>query len=153
MVEIQPDPEKPSNDRLQVFEGSGNSGDSTVVMNVVLNCSNVGKTPAWIEETIAKFEMVKSLPRTPNFESAQSIQHPTIPLGMAEGGAAPYTKKIHWTPTAEGHQTIDKMAVIYGRIVYRDIFGRRRTTTFGYKIRPHGTPERLEGYSEYNKGN
>ncbi len=32
MVEIQIDPEKPSDGKLQVFEGSGSSGDSTAVM-------------------------------------------------------------------------------------------------------------------------
>lgn len=151
MVDIQPDPEKPSDGRLQVFEGSGTDGDSTAALNAVLNCSNAGKTPAWIEEMIAKFEMVKSLPKIPNFESAQSIQHSTIPLGMAEGGAVPHTQKLQWTPRAEGHQRTDEMAVIYGQITYRDIFRKKRTTTFGYKIRPHGRLERLEGYLEYNK--
>jgi hypothetical protein len=151
MVEIQPDLEKPSDGRLQVFESSGTDGDSTAAMNVVLNCSNAGKTPAWIEEVIAKFEMVKSLPETPNFESAQSIQRSTIPLGMAEGGTVPHTQKIRWTPIAKGHQNTDEMAVIYGRVAYRDIFGRQRTTTFGYKLRPHGGLERLDGHSKYNK--
>lgn len=151
MVEIQPDPEKPSDGRLQVFESSGTDGDSTAAINAVLNCSNAGKTPAWIQETIAKFEMVKSLPETPNFESAQSVQRSTIPLGMAEGGTVPHSQKIRWTPIAKGHQKTDEMAVIYGRVAYRDIFGRRRTTTFGFKIRPHGGLERLEGHSEYNK--
>jgi hypothetical protein len=79
MAEIQPDPEKPSNGRLQVFETNGTDGENTAAMNAVLNCSNAGKTPGWIEETIAKFEMVKTLPDTPNFESAQSIQRSTIP--------------------------------------------------------------------------
>jgi hypothetical protein len=152
MAEIQPDPEKPSKERLQVFEGSGASGDSTAAMNAVLSCSNAGKTPAWIEETIAKFEMVKSLPQTPNFKSAQSIHRSTIPLGMAEGGAVPHAQKIQWTPIAEGHQHTDEMAVIYGQVTYRDIFRKKHRTTFGYKIRPHGRLERLEGYPEYNKG-
>lgn len=151
MAEIQPDSEKPNSGRLQVFEGSGTDGDSTAAMNAVLICSNAGKTPAWIEETIAKFDMVKSLPKTPNFESAQSIQRFIIPLGMAEGGTIPYSQKIQWTPIAKGHQHTDEMAVIYGRVIYRDIFGRKRVTRFGYKISPHGRLERLEGHPEYNK--
>lgn len=151
MVDVQPDPEQPGGGRLQVFESSGTHGDSTAAMNAVLSCSNGGKTPAWIEEIITKFEMVKSLPKSPNFESAQSIQHSTIPLGMAESGAVPHTQKVQWTPRAEGHQRIDEMAVIYGRVTYRDIFRKKRLTTFGYKVRPHGRLERLEGYPEYNK--
>jgi hypothetical protein len=149
MAEIRHDSDKWADRKPHVLEGSGTEGESTAIY-AVLVCANAGKTPAWIEETVAKFEMVKSLPNKPNFKSAKYIERSTIPLGMAEGGALPHTQEIPWVPVAEGHQRVDEMAVIYGRVTYRDIFGKKHRTTFGYKIRPRGRLERLEGHPKYN---
>ena len=149
MADVEPDSEKWRDRKLHVLEGSGTSGDSTAIY-AVLVCANAGKSPAWISETRAKFEIVETLPSVPSFESAEYIEAGTIPLGMAEGGAAPHTQRLPWTPIAVGHEQSGKMSVIYGFVKYRDIFGESRLTTFGYRI-SGGILKRLENYPEYNK--
>jgi hypothetical protein len=149
MADVEPDSEKWRDRKLHVLEGSGTSGDNTAIY-AVLVCTNAGKSPAWIDETRAKFEIVKTLPEIPNFESAEYIEASTIPLGMVEGGAVPHTQRLPWTPTAVGHEEVGKMSVIYGFVKYRDIFKKHRITTFGYRI-IHGKLKRLENYPEYNK--
>ena len=149
MAEVEHDPDKWSDKKPHVLEGSGTSGNSTAIY-AVLTCRNAGRTPAWIEETVAKFELVTELPEEPDLGGAEYVQTTTIPLGMGDGDAFPHTQRIPWVPIAEGHQTLGQLAVIYGRVTYRDIFNKKRITTFGYKIRPHGRLERLEGRPKYN---
>ncbi len=149
MADVEPDSEKWRDHKLHVLEGSGTSGDSTAIY-AVLVCTNAGKSPAWINETRAKFAIVETLPLIPNFESAEYIEASTIPLGMVEGGAAPHTQRLPWTPTAVGHEELGKMSVIYGFVKYRDIFKKPHVTTFGYRI-IHGQLKRLENYPEYNQ--
>ena len=149
MAEVEPGSDKFADRKPHVIEGSGTDGDSTAIYAVLI-CTNTGKTPAWIEETVAKFEIVKKLPEIPNFDSAEYIQRSTIPLGMADGGSLPHTQRLSWVPVAKGHRHLDDTAVLYGRITYRDIFNETRITTFGYKMRPHGSLDRLEGYPRYN---
>ena len=91
MAEVEPDSEKWHDRSLHVLEGSGTSGDSTAIY-AVLVCTNAGKSPAWISETRAKFEIVKTLPEVPNFDSAEHVEASTIPLGIVEGGATPIPK-------------------------------------------------------------
>ncbi len=150
MAEVEPDSEKWSDRRLHVLQGSGTSGDSTAIYALVV-CTNLGKSPAWIDEIRAKFEIAKTLPVIPNFEAAEHIETGTIPLGMAEGGAIPYIQKLPWTAIAVGHQELGKMNVIYGFVRYRDIFQKSHLTTFGYRI-TNGQIGRLEGkeHQKYN---
>jgi len=49
-----------------------------------------------------------------------------------------------------GRQEHGKLTVVYGVVKYRDIFDKRRETTFAYRIL-NGELRRLEGYPEYNK--
>ena len=149
MAEVEHDFDKWRDKKPHVLENSGTEGDSTAIY-AVLTCRNAGRTPAWIEETVAKFELTSGLPEEPNFEGAEYVQAGTIPLGMGDGDAFPHTQRIPWVPIAEGHQTLGQLAVIYGRVTYRDIFNKKRITTFCYKIRPHGRLERLEGRPKYN---
>jgi hypothetical protein len=149
MADVEPDSEKWRDRKLHVLEGSGTSGDRTAIY-AILVCTNAGKSPAWINETRAKFEIVETLPQIPNFESAEYIEAGTIPLGMVEGGATPHTQRLPWTPTAVGHGESRKMSVIYGFVKYRDIFQKPRVTTFGYRV-IDGRLKRLENYPEYNK--
>lgn len=148
MADVEPDSEKWRDRKLHVLQGSGTSGDSTAIY-AVLVCTNAGKTPAWLNEMRAKFEIVKTLPLRPNFETAEHIEMGTIPLGMKEGGAVPYVQRLSWTPIATGHEELGKMAVIYGFVKYRDVFQKRRMTTFAYRI-TNGQLRRLEDYPKYN---
>lgn len=149
MADVEPDSDKWSDRKLHVLQGSGTSGDSTAIY-AVLVCTNAGKTPAWLDEMRAKFEIVQTLPLIPNFDSAEHIETGTIPLGMMEGGAAPYVRKLPWTAIAIGHEELGRMTVIYGFVKYRDIFQRRHLTTFAYRV-INGQLGRLEGYPKYNE--
>src|SRR5260370_19507649 len=72
MADVEPDSEKWRDRKLHVLQVSGTSGDSTAIY-AVLVCTNAGKSPAWINETRAKLEIVQTLLPTPHFESAQSL--------------------------------------------------------------------------------
>jgi len=150
MADIEADAAKWRDQKLHVIEGSGTDGDTTAIY-AALTCRNAGRTPAWIEKTVAKFEIVTTLPPIPNFEGAEYIEVGTIPLGMAGGDAVPHTQKLPWVPTASGHPGIGKMPVIYGFVEYRDIFKKQRVTTFGYRITHDGELKRLVGSPKYNE--
>jgi hypothetical protein len=154
MVDVAHDAAKwagQKNEKVRMLEGSGNSGDSTAFY-AVLTCRNEGKSPAWVYERRAKFEITSSpLPLKPNFDSAESVEVEPTPLGT--GQALPHTDQLEWPAQARGHIQQGQMAVVYGIVKYRDIFDNRRQTTFGYRITPSNELRRLEGehYREYNK--
>jgi hypothetical protein len=154
MVEVAHDAAKwagPKNEKVHMLEGSGSSGDSTAFY-AVLTCRNEGKSPAWIYERRAKFEIVSAaLPLKPKFDSAEFVEVEPTPLGT--GQALTHTDNLEWLAQAREHIQQGQMAVVYGIVKYRDIFGARRQTTFGYRITPSNALRRLEGeqYGEYNK--
>jgi hypothetical protein len=96
-----------------------------------------------------KFEIVKSLSRTPNFDAAQFTWVGREPIGI--GNAFPHTTKLSWLAIASGHANSDDMLVVYGMVRYRDIFKIDRATTFGYRITADRTLERLSEYDGYNQ--
>jgi hypothetical protein len=149
MADVESDSEKWRDRKLHMLQGSGTSGDSTAIY-AVLVCTNAGKSPAWLDEMRARFEIVETLPPIPNFESAEHIETGIVPLGMMEGGAVPYVQRLSWTAIATGHEELGKMAVIYGFVRYRDIFQKRRVTTFAYRV-INGQLRRLENYAKYNE--
>jgi hypothetical protein len=151
MADIEHDSDKwsehPKRNGVRIVSGSGAGGD-TICFYAQLVCRNEGRSPAWIDERRARFEIVDSLPTKPSLESAQFVEVGPTPLGS---GSPPH--KDEWTAIAKGHIQTGQMAVVYGIVNYRDIFGRPRQTTFGYRITPSNELRRLEGeqYQEYNK--
>ncbi|MGA2606665.1 MAG: hypothetical protein ABSH01_04310 [Terriglobia bacterium] len=147
MVEIEHNAKKWADGEVHVLEGSGTGGDTTTFY-AVLVCRNEGSSPGWIDEKRVKFEIVSSLPPRPNLECAQFVQAGPIPIGT--GQALPPTDILPFEPVAMGRQEHGKLTVVYGVVKYRDIFDKRRETTFAYRIL-NGELRRLEGYPEYNK--
>src|SRR5205085_12554940 len=125
-------------------EGRGTGGYTTGIY-VVLTCRNEGRSPAWIEEKRARFQIVDVLPDKPELTSAEFIQAGPEPIGVGRAN------QIAWQATATGHEGFGKMMVVYGIVKYRDIFDKLRETTFGYRITPSREFVRLEGRPEYNK--
>ena len=150
LVDVAWDSEKWTDRKPHVLQGSGTSGDTTGIF-ALLMCQNEGKSPAWIDEKRAKFEIVSALPLKPNFESAEFLQTGPEPIGI--GNAKPPKTRLPWIAEAIGHEQTGKMMIIYGFVKYRDIFGKSRETRFGYRITPSREFVRLEGkeYREYNK--
>jgi hypothetical protein len=148
MAEIEWDREKWADGKEHILEGSGTGGESTGIY-VVLVCRNEGKSPCWIYEKRAKFEIVRSLNPEPNFDSAQFIWEGREPIGT--GNAFPHTTKLSWLAIAQGHAKSDDMVVLYGIVRYRDIFNEPRTTTVGYRITEDRRLERLTEYAGYNE--
>jgi len=108
-------------------------GGDTTAIYVVLTCSNEGKSPAWIEEKRAKFEIVNVLPDKPDLTSADFIQVGSEPIGI--GKALPHTNHIAWQPAATGHEGLGKMMTVYGIVKYRDIFDRLHETSPDISVR------------------
>jgi hypothetical protein len=147
MADVDWDTEKWAGGEAHILESSGSSGDNTTFY-AVLTCRNEGKSPAWIEEQRATFEIVTSLPDTPNLESAKFIKVGPEPIGI--GNALPPTTHIPFQPVAAGHEKNGTMMVIYGTVKYRDIFNKQRTTSFAYKV-INLKLVRLESYPKYNE--
>jgi hypothetical protein len=148
MKEIEWDREKWADGEAHVLEGDGSEGKSTGIW-ITLVCKNEGKSPAWIYEKRMKFEVVKALDERPNFQSAQFEWTGREPIGI--GNAFPHTTKVPRMVIASGHAGTDDTLVIYGIVNYRDIFGKARTTTVGYRITGDRRLERLAEYAAYNE--
>jgi hypothetical protein len=144
MVDVEWDTHKWADREAHVLEGSGTGGDTTGIY-VVLTCRNEGRSPAWIEEKRARFQIVDALPDTPDLTSAEFVHARPEPIGVGKAN------KIPWQATATGHESPGKMMVVYGVVKYRDIFDKFRETTFGYRITPSRELVRLEGKRDYNK--
>jgi hypothetical protein len=118
-------------------------------LNVRIKCTNTGKTPAWITEKRAAFIIRKytesAFPTTPDLDACEWVQPEPEPLA-AQG----FSEKDAYLE-AKGRQGFEDVALIYGMVKYRDIFGREdRFTTFGFRVTLSDTFERLPGYPEYN---
>jgi hypothetical protein len=148
MADVEWDSSKWADRKPHVLEGSGTGGDTTGIY-VVLTCRNEGRSPAWIEEKRARFQIVDVLPDEPDLTSAEFIQAGPEPIGI--GKALPHTNHISWQAIGAGHEGLGKMMVVYGVVKYRDIFNKHRETTFGYRITPSRELVRLEGSREYNR--
>jgi len=148
MGEIEWDREKWADGKAHVVEGEGTEGKSTAVW-ITLVCKNEGKSPGWIYEKRMKFELVKALDKRSKFESAQFEWKGREPIGI--GNAFPHTTKVPRLVIAQGHAGTDDTLVVYGIVKYRDIFGKARTTTVGYRITADRRLERLAEYAAYNE--
>jgi hypothetical protein len=128
------------------------TGDNTTSIYIRVRCKNVGRSPAWITQIRARFEIVETLPDTPPLEVFDMVH--AEPQPMAPGGDF-ITNDA--TLTTQGIQGLDKVtaeiAVVYGVVLYRDTFADNYRTTFGYRLIP-GTNmrfTRLNRYPKYNE--
>src|SRR5579859_4220715 len=118
LVDVKHDDKKWLDGKMHVLEGDGTEGKSTAFYGLLV-CVNEGRSPAWIDEVLVKFEVVKHLPLTPNLSLAELIEKGPLPIGI--GQAYPHTNKIEWPAMASGHVELGKMAVVWGAVRYRDI--------------------------------
>jgi hypothetical protein len=123
--------------------------DGQVVVNVVISCANIGRSPGWITEIRADFRLADDVPEMPSRQSIPVVNwHPGLVSVNKE-------EAFQWQFSCTGRiADRNKMMLIYGLIDYRDIFEASRQTSFGYSVtsRPFGAEiERLTMYPEYNK--
>src|SRR5690242_681589 len=67
-VELDWDKKKWADGKFHMLLGSGTMGDDTVFEAIVV-CKNEGKSPAWIEEKRARFELFSVIPEKPYLDS------------------------------------------------------------------------------------
>jgi len=146
LVDIEHDSQKWADRKMHVLQGSGTSGDSTAFYAVMI-CKNEGRSPAWLGERRATFEIIDVPPLHPNWDKLEIVETSPVPLGT--GQAQPHTERFEFRAIAQGHEQLGKMSIIYGIVKYRDIFGKERRTTFGYRLTTDRKFVRLE-YPEYN---
>ena len=120
-------------------------GGERSVGSIRIYCANEGRSPAWITEVRAAFEMFGTKQSLPAKPSPGSLIHPH-PEPVAPGGL--FTKDE--TLYAEGFQDTGDAAVIYGTVKYRDMFKEDRETTFAYTVQG-STFTHLAGYPAYNQ--
>jgi hypothetical protein len=135
-------------DRMRIVEIISN-GIPKISIEVCFVCQNDGRTPAWILEKRIWFRMVESLADKPDI---------TQPLSFVEVGTEPLNvgassrRKIELE--CEGDLRSGLGTVIYGHVIYRDVFRPDRETWFGYAVilsQQANRLDRLAGYPEYNK--
>jgi hypothetical protein len=113
---------------LLVAKGTSNDApqDHTWV-NPVVFCQNQGKTPGWIIEIHIRAEIVykKDIPPKPDFGKGFQIVKELRPVPV--NIEVPRYLPIMIGAVREEGQIV----LVYGFVVYRDIFSKRRKTVFG----------------------
>jgi len=89
---------------------------STTGVPIRLIYTNEGKTVAWIDEKLACFQIVKELPKQPDFGALRMLDNEPEWVGVKGGG------KLDETLLASGQEGIVDISVIWGVIRYRDAF-------------------------------
>jgi hypothetical protein len=121
-------------------------------ISIRVKCRNVGNAPAWITEIRAKFKVAKVLPLKPQLDISDTLHAEPFPIAPND---PPFISKDQFL-VVDGIQELDsdgEIFVVYGSVLYRDVFSDNRETTFGYRLLP-GTDtrfERLSGLTAYNK--
>lgn len=110
----------------------GTKKSESTALNIKLTCKNDGKSPAFIEHIYGRAHIVQNpskqvSPEPPKISDLDGLGD-FEPLG-------PGTERSRilqmW---CEGQMGKDDAVSVYVVIVYRDIFGKKRTTNMGYTI-------------------
>jgi len=117
-----------------VIEGNGRT-----TVSLKFRCANFGKTPAWISTKQIGMTILSDPIAVPN-EIPNVGDFALIGPELLEAGKdMPHSGDV----TCEGKITGKQPGLIYGRVTYRDIFFKHRTTTFGYWIHEGAKLQRL----------
>jgi hypothetical protein len=132
----------------KVLEGNIGGIETTSVF-VRLTCTNQGKTPAWVERRSIALAILDSWDsfKHQGFD-IKSLEPMMIDFDVLAAG-----KNTSHTGTldCEGRIRPQNVALIYGNVNYRDIFGRDRHTTFGYEIVNRKKLMRIPWAPKYNE--
>lgn len=127
------------------------AGKQVFTTDALLECviTNAGKTLAWIVDKRIALAILdpKDFPTEPDLTHVSVVDPILEPI-------APNGEPIRWqvTPGAEGkHGEMGKMTIVYGAVLYRDIFNKPRSTRFGYLVSPSYELERIPGNVTYNQ--
>lgn len=139
---------------IEVYLGLGpiphvvEQGEDRTSVSLEFNCTNFGKTPAWvITKQIGMILLPEAIAVPSELPSAGHF--PLIGHELVAAGK----ELIHTgIVSCDGRITRAKPALIYGSVTYMDIFQKGRTSTFGYWIKENGKLERLPFlYPAYNR--
>jgi hypothetical protein len=112
--------------------------------SIRLKCTNEGKTIAWIDQKLACFQILKELPKQPDFSALEMLD--CVPEWVRAQGRS----ELDVTLTAHGEGDF-AIPLVWGVVKYRDAFDGKHETTFGFRIRLDRKFERIAGIPEYNK--
>jgi hypothetical protein len=143
MVEVEPVPGAGPICDGEVEVRDIRAGNTTY--NARITCKNDGKSPAWITEKFARLDIVADIPEIPDWQRIEPIKGELEPLSAKEVGKPRDESLTCKRPREDG-----KTVILYGVVNYRDIFGCKRTTSFGYKVRDDGVLKRLH-QPKYNE--
>jgi hypothetical protein len=121
-------------------------GSELSMTAVTIVCQNEGRSPAWLIDVWARFDVVDAPPSEPALTAQDALDWShSEPILVGKWAA------YGWTATCQRRWDSGKVAVLYGIVSYRDVFGDRRSTSFGYEIAANGGFGRMTKYPNYNK--
>jgi len=128
--------------------GQALDGDISTCVYVDIVFRNFGKTPALIDEVCCNLGLFDWFPETQDFASMEPYD--SVPEEIRAGKRS---KPRLYQPQCIGQKTSDNVMMIYGIVKYRDIFGHKRSTTFGYSVIGIGESAKLKRLVEpaYNQ--
>lgn len=123
-------------DGLHISIGSSSGVDiktrSYTMLNIKLTCKNDGRSPAFVEHIFGRADRVQNIreevgPEPPKIEQLRGLGDLD-----ALGPGAERSRVLQME--CDGQMAKDESISVYVVIVYRDIFGKQRTTSMGYTV-------------------
>jgi hypothetical protein len=126
------------------------NGQRKSMVTVRLRYRNDGKTPAWVDEIRARFEITQRPETRPDIRTMEPIKSGILPYGPVPLGIGA-NEYVDFSLECIGQEELGKQNIVYGVIYYRDAFKRKRHTFFGFRLLGDNNIIYLPQRPEYNK--
>ena len=145
MVDISCDP------GAEIVNTSGDGTVSTGLMGTKIKCRNTGNSPGWITEKNIKLAILRRpLPKHLSLDEPLTVITDLEPLSPGE----PVEEKLDLVANGRHQRPEVSATIVYGRVIYRDIFNKNRETWFCYELKGWHSSRglaRMREYPEYNR--
>jgi hypothetical protein len=114
---------------------------------IVLRWRNVGRAPAIVDEFILKIEDAETLPQEPDYGDASLV---VCNAHAVEPGHTFVTQRVGPSAAIAMKNGRPVEFVVFGKLVYRQLGGRRHATGFALRVAPQAPTASLYRSDAYN---